>query len=1006
MSCTQEFNPRQESRFAVVMYGGVSLAIYINGVAQELFNLVRSTAPDTDPKSLGGSAIVYRELGEKLGTRFVVDVLSGTSAGGINAVFLAKALANNQDMEKLESLWVQEGDIQKLINDRLSAKRLKSPAAKRSHLSPKALLNGGRMYEKLLDALNGMEQKGEDGKPRKGTALVDKLDLFVTATDLEGLPIQIRLADRLVTERDHQHVFHFQMPGHNADHDFTSKNNRVLAFAARATSSFPFAFEPVRACDFLKEGEDWSPFFGGYPGVKEGKLPEAVATRSFADGGYLDNKPFSYAIDSIIDRSDDGLLPVDRKLLYIEPSPEDVPGNHGPNEDGPPPDAISNTVKTFTLARYETIRQDIDLLLARNQLIERVARILKGTDEDLWSLSPDIQPSTVDNWFKKDLGAMIGEQGTAYGGYLRLRVARLTDELSGFIATRAGFAPDSDAFLATRQLVRVWRDAKYQYRRSAPKEETFHEFILDYDLGFHLRRLRYLYDALDRLRTDKEERARVLEGQGLGGQVTNEEAFAEELHHLGEVARKARNNILAIRKKAQEATKTHSTGDVFPFDEEKLISDLLGHASDPGRRAAAAKTLEEWQGSSGSPMKDRMEELLRPLEQGVTQALDEIKAVKRSLGLMKNGKKLPWKPGDREKRKQTAQWLAAFCFRMFPHYDLVSFPILQTPGLGEEINNVEIIRVSPDDPARLGGSRLAHFGGFFDQVWREADILQGRLDGAKRIIHALLPEPQEDESWDDFKTRRDGYVEEAQTAIMDEVLARPSERMDLLTSLVLGDTPATRSWVRRKFGRRNRRRIIKELTIHKDFRKLMLGGLTGGALLKRFEAYRVEEHMEPALVVRTLSRSVRVAGRMFSGIADDAGSGPGKKVAGWVATVGGVATGLAEVLLPGSWLRLLVRRPLELLVAFSLVFLLLSRVLDVQGTGGMAALLLGFAVIFVLVGQRLERAVRVGRFGPGGLWIFLWLTVVALAVLGLIHLPATIESAIAMFTGGATGPAG
>ena len=35
---------KQEVRFAVVMYGGVSLAIYINGVAQELLRLVRSTA--------------------------------------------------------------------------------------------------------------------------------------------------------------------------------------------------------------------------------------------------------------------------------------------------------------------------------------------------------------------------------------------------------------------------------------------------------------------------------------------------------------------------------------------------------------------------------------------------------------------------------------------------------------------------------------------------------------------------------------------------------------------------------------------------------------------------------------------------------------------------------------------------------------------------------------------------------------------------------------------------
>ena len=40
-----EFNPQREVRFAVVMYGGVSLAIYINGVAQELLNMVRATAP-------------------------------------------------------------------------------------------------------------------------------------------------------------------------------------------------------------------------------------------------------------------------------------------------------------------------------------------------------------------------------------------------------------------------------------------------------------------------------------------------------------------------------------------------------------------------------------------------------------------------------------------------------------------------------------------------------------------------------------------------------------------------------------------------------------------------------------------------------------------------------------------------------------------------------------------------------------------------------------------------
>ena len=62
----------KEIRFAVVMYGGVSLAIYINGVAQELYRLVLSTAAveqDTTGspaalagKTIGGTERVYRKL--------------------------------------------------------------------------------------------------------------------------------------------------------------------------------------------------------------------------------------------------------------------------------------------------------------------------------------------------------------------------------------------------------------------------------------------------------------------------------------------------------------------------------------------------------------------------------------------------------------------------------------------------------------------------------------------------------------------------------------------------------------------------------------------------------------------------------------------------------------------------------------------------------------------------------------------------------------------------------
>jgi len=45
----------QEIRFAVVMYGGVSLAIYINGIAQELLRMVRSTSSAS--KDAQGSSV-------------------------------------------------------------------------------------------------------------------------------------------------------------------------------------------------------------------------------------------------------------------------------------------------------------------------------------------------------------------------------------------------------------------------------------------------------------------------------------------------------------------------------------------------------------------------------------------------------------------------------------------------------------------------------------------------------------------------------------------------------------------------------------------------------------------------------------------------------------------------------------------------------------------------------------------------------------------------------------
>ena len=117
---------------------------------------------------------------------------------------LGKALANGQDMEELKQLWVTEGDIETLINDKRSIEKplsLQDP--------PTSLLNSERMYLKLLDAFEGMDEKRPPRKETEESPYVDELDLFVTSTDLQGVVLPIRLSDDFVYERRHRNVMHF-----------------------------------------------------------------------------------------------------------------------------------------------------------------------------------------------------------------------------------------------------------------------------------------------------------------------------------------------------------------------------------------------------------------------------------------------------------------------------------------------------------------------------------------------------------------------------------------------------------------------------------------------------------------------------------------------------------------------------------------------------------------------------------------------------------------------------
>ncbi|MBA4211634.1 MAG: hypothetical protein C0449_00985 [Polaromonas sp.] len=546
----------REVRFGVVLYGGVSLAIYINGVANELFEMACATprhGHTLDDTGASGTREVYRRLswlaantalrdryaaalqaelieakrenrsqrdvwpekdlgGER--ARLIVDVISGTSAGGINGVFLAKALACGERFDTLQNLWIQEGDFGKLINDADSYEGL-PVRLKLQRGEPKSLLNSDRMYLKLLQAMSEMKPL-ERADPHPGTTthspLVEQLDLFVTATDIEGTAVPLRLFDKVVTERRHKQFFQFRHPAPpeetNAKQqgDFHSDNVPFLAFVARCTSSFPFAFEPmtlaaIRRLSGIKSLGVWDRFFPNLPPseVRAGQHEH----RAFGDGGYLDNKPFSYVVEALAQRG--GMLPIERKLLYIEPAPERLGPSQIPTPEAQP-DAVTNVVAALTsIPLYETIREDLQVVLKRNRRIERVERMVQlGELEVEQALQQNADPfasvaradGVVAPWQSLKLSQLVKYYGVGFLPYRRLRVYALCDTLAARIAVRWGVDPSSDYCYALRVLVRLWRERQF-HEEGAGGRETVNAFLDQFDLPYRMRRQALLLRKID-----------------------------------------------------------------------------------------------------------------------------------------------------------------------------------------------------------------------------------------------------------------------------------------------------------------------------------------------------------------------------------------------------------------------------------------------------------------------------------------------------------------------------
>ena len=149
----------EEVRVAMALNGGVSLAVWMGGCAVELDCARRAHLAE---ESIEGQPdrVVYHALCAAFARRLVVDVMSGSSAGGINGALLAGATVHRRRLhpDYLRERWIELGDLGALLRQL-------------SEADPYSLMDGQDFFEKIRDTFGDIcwEDRAASPDPRRAT---------------------------------------------------------------------------------------------------------------------------------------------------------------------------------------------------------------------------------------------------------------------------------------------------------------------------------------------------------------------------------------------------------------------------------------------------------------------------------------------------------------------------------------------------------------------------------------------------------------------------------------------------------------------------------------------------------------------------------------------------------------------------------------------------------------------------------------------------------------------
>lgn len=577
----------KELRLALVCYGGVSLAVYMHGVTKEILKLARASSRyhavadprvrarlsyhDADRIFTGGKASqretdtetvyfdVLRLIGQELDLRVVIDIVAGASAGGVNGVILSRALAHDLDIEPLRDLWLEEADVTRLLSEAHKAgrwskwflhpvinaytrRRLARMGAAREMRAKLSTFLRSRWFRPPFDGayltdllIRGLDAMGDDPADARVSLIPtdQELELLVTVTDFFGYIRHIALHDPpTVREREHRHVLRFshqRWPNGGAVSDFDRAGVPALAFAGRASSSFPGAFPPAQLGEvdrvLARRGRVW---LERKRFVKRAFAPHRLGgidpdKTSFVDGSVLNNKPFAEAIRAIEGRP--AYRDVDRRLVYIDPDPEGPP----PPPDGRVPGFFATLKGALSdIPRNEPVYDDLAWISDYNEEVRRIRTIIdatrpnvvaqvhaliqetaakkSGTGGDPLGARADV--SQISYWRAAADARAATEAGFAYDGYARLKLAAVLSTVAERMAAVCGHQTGSPPCRAVHARLTEWA----QQTGVIPPEgvvprasvDTVHppawvNFLRAFDIDFRRRRLRFLVRSLNQL---------------------------------------------------------------------------------------------------------------------------------------------------------------------------------------------------------------------------------------------------------------------------------------------------------------------------------------------------------------------------------------------------------------------------------------------------------------------------------------------------------------------------